>query len=142
MNPLDKQSPQEGRDKRVFGNWYDNSRQEKAKEQRRLKRQKARRRAKRLKWFIVAAVMFAVGVFLLNNFDDFLGREHAVITYLGRGYPSGFFIIVNNREEQLWVHQLEWEALRIGQEIVVRETRQGPRIEDAPLSVLQILSSN
>jgi len=139
MNPLNRQNPQVGQDRRVFGNWYDNSKREKAKEQRRLKRERARRRVKRLKWIIIAVVMFAVGVFLLSNFDSFFGREHTVITYLGRGEPSGFFVMVSDREEPVWVHQLEWEALLIGQEIVIRETRQGPRIEDAPLSIFQRL---
>jgi len=131
MHPKDREK------KKILGDWYDTSKWDKAKEKRKQKRDRSFRRIKSLQWFIVATIMFALSVFLLNNFDNFFEREHTVIMYMGRGELSGFFILVYDREEPVWLHQLEWENLHIGQEVVLRETRQGTRIEEAPLSMFQ-----
>jgi len=136
---MNSHAPKDGEKTKVLGNWYDTSKQDKAKEKRKQKRNRIRRRIKRFRWFVLASTMFAIGVFLLNNFDSFLGRERAVITYVGRGEPSGFFVIVSNREEPVWLNQIEWETMRVGKEVVLRETRNGIRVEDAPLSLFQRL---
>jgi len=135
-------NPNDGEKKKVLGNWYDTSKQDKAREKRKQNRERRLRRIKRFQWFIIAAIMVALAVFLLGNFDSFLRREHIVVTYIGRGEPSGFFIRVSDRDEPVWLSQLEWENLRLGQEVVLRETRQGTRIEDAPLSIFQRLFPN
>jgi len=136
---MNQQVSRDGEQKKVLGNWYDTSKQDKAKERRQKKRESRRRRIKRFRWFVVAAIMIAIGVFLLNNFDSFLGREPTVVTYMGRGNPSGFYIYVSDRYERVWLPQDDWDTLRIGNEVVLRETRRGTRVEGAPLSIFQRL---
>jgi hypothetical protein len=139
MSQFDKHNPPQGEKRRILGDWYDNSQQEKAKERKRIKIQRAWKRVKRIRWAVFAISMFALGVFLLNDFDGLLGRNSVVVTSKGTESMNGYFIEVSDREELVWLHFSDWEDLKVGQEIVLRETRYGTRVESVPLSTFRRL---
>ena len=125
--------------KGVFGNWYDKSKSEKAKEKR-LQAQKRRRNIfLRIRWYIIVSIIVMATIFLFNNFDNFLGREVATVTYVGGNISEGFYIYVNTRYDKVWLYFVDWESLQVGDEVVLRETEFGTRIEDAPIGLFKRL---
>ena len=85
-------------------------------------------------WFkkllkIVAVVVVVLLIFqLMQNFDRMMGRSPVVVTELFR-CEFGAFIMKCTEGSYFWLNQSDWESLRVGEEVFVRETIQGTRIE-------------